>query len=97
MRMPRSGLRRKENNHHVQATHHRRRIRRHAAADALLLASHTQEPVLLTWAGQEVWVEPSDTLALVEGLLEGHFVDRAQQAPLVFLTAPEGAFQGFAA
>ena len=70
---------------------------RHAAADALLLASHTQEPVLLTWAGQEVWVEPSDTLALVEGLLEGQFVDRAQQAPLVFLTAPEGAFPELAA
>lgn len=67
-------------------------LARHAAADALLLTSHTQEPVLLTWAGQEVWVEPQDTLAFVEGLLEGHFVDRAQQAPLVFLTAPEGAF-----
>lgn len=65
---------------------------RHAAADALLLASHASQPVLLTWAGQEVWVEPQDTLAFVEGLLEGHYVDRAQQAPLVFLTAPEGAF-----
>lgn len=70
---------------------------RHAAADALLIASHTQEPVLLTWAGQEVWVEPSDTLTFVEGLLKGHFVDRAQQAPLVFLTAPKGAFPELAA
>ena len=81
----------------MHAFHSNALAARHAAADALLLASHTQEPVLLTWAGQEVWVEPSDTLAFVEGLLEGHFVDRTQQAPLVFLTAPEGAFPELAA
>lgn len=76
----------------MHAFHSNALAARHAAADALLLASHTQEPVLLTWAGQEVWVEPQDTLTFVEGLLEGHYVDRVQQAPLVFLNAPKGVF-----
>ena len=42
---------------------------RHAAADALLLASHASQPVLLTWHGAEVYVDSRYTAADVAAVL----------------------------